>query len=153
MIFRCVDIWTQAEEDGCSLLAIPANSTLDSRGHLVMGRGAALQLKQREPHIPALAGARITHTCGDNGRYGFMPITARHALFQSKTDWRHPSNIDLIAFSIGGLVRWLCDNHPSRRVGLVMPGVGNGGITFEEVLPLLASLSDRVVVYWQPGRH
>ena len=53
-------------------IIVTGNSFLTSEMKLVMGRGAALQLKRKEPGIDLVFGEKIHKTCGHLGFYGLI---------------------------------------------------------------------------------
>jgi len=129
------------------------------RPHLVMGRGAALMATKLAPDLP-YAAAVVTQTVFDYVNscrvYGFVEIDdncidgviRRFGFFQVKYHWQDKADLALIGFSILSLNKWLRFHASNlRNVGMNYPGIGNGGLTKDQVAPLLESLDKRVVVY------
>jgi hypothetical protein len=138
------DLWSSS----LAVIAVTTNSKVVN-GSLVMGAGAARQAKERYPDLPAAAGQRILETCGDGGWYGWMVFRRderRIGLFQTKTMFIPPASLDLIAYSVERLSKW-CKRHPTLRVAMNYPGVGLGGLSREQVAPLLVRLPNQVVIY------
>ncbi|MCB0093315.1 MAG: hypothetical protein KDE54_35745 [Caldilineaceae bacterium] len=142
------DIWSVYEET--DLFCITTNSTLKRTGDLVMGAGIALQAAQRFPMLPSALGAAIRMNGCASRFYGLLVSprwpTAKIAAFQTKIDWRKPSATHFIATSVDQLCAWLAD-HPTARVDLPFPGIGHGGLTPAQVMPIIARLSDNVHIW------
>ena len=158
------DLWSEVGK--ADLILFTANAELDRNGALVMGRGAALEAKQR---WPALARALGQST---RGRREYGLAFAREMETGSKTKvgclqvkraWRDPADLKLIDWSVGKLAaavaKWLANpEHEGRslRVAINYPGIGQGtgGLEEEDVRPILekhfANLP--VVVYKYPSR-
>ena len=117
-----------------------------------MGAGAALEAKQRFPELPRALGKLIPEMIDKHGFYGIaVPPGIEYAgtlvgSFQSKYDWRQPSDLDLIRKSVDYL-RYLSEKHENKLFALNFPGIGKGGLSEEEVLPILETLPHRVWVY------
>jgi hypothetical protein len=145
------DIWW-SEAD---LICIPTNSTLDRKGHLVMGAGLALSAKQRYPELPKKAGDIILPLCLSQKfpEYGLIRIKVSHhltiALLQTKTDWRSPSSEQLILNSLSKLA-FTIEEGDFKKIALSLPGAGYGGLKKETSLSLvnqvLSHLSEKVIL-------
>lgn len=130
---------------------------------LVMGAGIALAFKKKFPDLPRIWGDRIIEL---EKRYGHKPLmivtnpgilfktekrtnksdwfAGKHpqlVYFKTKYHWKDPSPIELIEKSMAEL----CDNIEDRgwlKVLLPMPGVGLGGIPFDDVYSVLKPYLD-----------
>lgn len=132
-----------------SIIAVPANSTL-TLGRLVIDCEVAEKASWGVPHLSGMAGDFISMTCGSMGWYGWMPFESHGiALFQDKDNWLAPARLELIAYSVKKLKDYL--NIRPCQVALNYPGI-EGGLTREEVEPLLVTLPDLVGVYLHPGQ-
>lgn len=144
------DLWTYPADIRC----ITTNGMVNSRGEAVMGRGCALQAKQRWPHIAKSFGTRLlaegnkvlqlayVTSALNNGGAPFWLLS-----FPTKHHWRDEADLDLIARSAGELTDYvagwegLCERSPV--VVIPRPGVGNGKRDWEtEVKPILSDLLD-----------
>jgi hypothetical protein len=74
------------------------------------------------------------------------PVT-RLGAFQVKRHWLDPADLDLIAFSVERLQEVVAGG---TRTAMNFPGIGNGRLQMEAVLPLLRGLPDHVFVYRRP---
>src|SRR5690606_20044853 len=102
----------------------------------------------RHPGLKAAAYRAITAQ-HDQDAYGFIPLEGAFqglALFQTKRHWRYPSTLDLIRVSVAGL-RGYAQANPEVRVALPFPGIGMGGLSPDEVRPLLRRLPANVTVW------
>ena len=137
------DLW--ASEAKVKL--VTTNATLDRRGHLVMGAGAALQAKLRYPHLPKVFGVQIAPL----QPYGLLLHQEADGIlgaFQTKNHWRDNASLELIALSVFKL-RGHMVGRGHLTYALNFPGIGHGGLDPEEVLTLLEDLPDQVGVYHQ----
>lgn len=117
----------------------------NTRGDLIMGKGAALEAKQRFPMLPNLAARAITDRF-QRSEYNFIYIPeCPIGLLQTKYGWRDPSYEPLVKRSIAVFGVWA-----SRFGGTLVlnfPGIGLGGLSKEILLPYLElHLEDNVVV-------
>lgn len=130
----------------------PINTTLNSSGALVMGAGLAKDFKEYRKYLDHHWGAHISNT----QNYGTQVlIEADHSLsrfligFPTKTDWRAPSNIDLITRSALQL-RALIIPLNLRHILMPRVGCGLGGLDWNEVKPVLHKIfgefSDRFTI-------
>jgi hypothetical protein len=151
-LFRLVDL--------PALYIVTTNGVVTRNGALVMGAGAAKQLVQRAPGIDEEAGAFVVHSgvpqAGRPGvyQYGFLAIRSPLAdkvgigIFQTKYEWQHNSHLPLIDLSVSGLVRYAYDN-PRVSIRMNYPGIGLGGLTKEQVEPILDVLPQNVTVCYR----
>jgi len=131
------------------LKIVTTNSFLSKDKRLVMGRGAAWTLLTRVPDIDSIFGRMILDTCGHLGTYGLL-MYGKYGAAQVKYHFRNKANIDLIAFSMA----FLADEAKTNRYiyNINYPGIGSGGLSKEEVKPLLDNLPDNVYV-WERERN
>ena len=144
------DLWW-AEAD---LIVVPTNSTLDKRGHLVMGAGVALGAKRRYPDLPRLAGQMIVPLCTVRyPQYNLIRIRVSHhteiGLLQTKTDWKLPSNPTLVRKSLKAL-HFAIESNDIKSIAMPLPGAGRGGLRKEVSLALvneeLEDFADRIIL-------
>lgn len=140
-------------------LLFTANSTLNSRGELVAGKGAALAVKQKYPAIPFAIGQNILQTCGNLGTYGvaipyhsLMPVYDRQiGAFQTKRYWNDKAELSLVAYSTKCLIdlieEGIHDLSVYTTVALKYPAVGLGGLSVKDVYPIINVLPDTVNIY------
>lgn len=143
MILRTGNMWD--EYPGADLFLVTTNSK--KHGHkLVMGKGIALEAATRYKGLNLALGERIEHL----GVYGLLVSenwpTAKLGAFQTKIDPADPSPTWLIHYSALMLDQFIRRNKV-LMVYLNFPGIGNGGLTREQVLPLVSFLPDNVCLY------
>lgn len=140
------DIWGKTD-----LFLITTNSEIKSNGRLVMGRGLAKQALDRFPDIDRLFGNQLLHL-NERWRYHILINELEgHQVgaFQVKYHFKAKADLNLIVESTGELVKAIAW-HSFKRVDLNFPGIGNGGLSREEVLPVVSLLPD-VVHIWEQG--
>ena len=118
---------------------VTTNGVVDSRGDNTMGRGIALEAKQRYPELPTLLGRRLS---SEGNRVFLFEFPNRAIItFPTKNHWRHPSLISLIKESCQQLVclvnRKVRSGGSNPKIVLPRPGCGTGGLNWEEVKPIL----------------
>lgn len=142
------DVWDY-HADG-AWACVLTNGEINARGHAIMGRGIALQAKERFPLLPDVLGVKLREQ--GNAVYWFPEW--RLITFPTKHRWRERSDIQLIADSVlqlgslihGGMVAGVRFD----PVILPRPGCGNGGLEWRDVQPFCAQLDDRVHIICPP---
>src|SRR6185295_14928275 len=120
------------------LYVITANSTIDSKGALVMGTGAAKDAATRFPWLPKQAGDAISSIGLPNNDYGFIVVRNQKksqsvGLLQVKRHYSEKASLILLGYGLHVLEFWL----PSKMsVAMNFPCIGAGGLKPEVVLPL-----------------
>jgi len=134
-----------------SLILVTTNSYVRSNGTLVMGRGAASQLKNYLPNCESIFGHMVQHTTRGHvmARYGicihpYAQNGVNYGIFQVKYHWGKPAIPELIAHSVSKLTQ-IAHLYPS--ISLNYPGIGNGGLSEEAVWPMVYDLPDNVTVW------
>jgi hypothetical protein len=145
--FRNGDMWSAYPE--ADLFLITTNSTI-TNGALVMGQGIARQARDHFPGLDKALGRHILNTCGSLGQYGLLVSsrwpTAKLGAFQVKTHYDKPASLALIQHSTAALCAW-CAAHPTALVCLNFPGIGNGRLLREQVLPIIEQLPANVTIW------
>ena len=126
-------------------IIVTTNSFLTSETKLVMGKGAAWELKMKVPGIDYEFGKMILEKCGHLGRYGLLLYRGYGAL-QVKYRFNEKANLELIKFSLGKLAS-VANKSPRYWFNVNFPGIGNGGLNKVDVLPLLEVLPRNVYVW------
>lgn len=139
------DFWAIQGDARC----ITTNGTLRTNGDAIMGKGIALQAKQRYHRVETTLGRLIQ-------KYGNHVFFIGHGLisFPTKHDWRdYKSDIGLIKRSAIELVSLFkgdipIKNKANRRILLTRPGCGSGNLDWKEVKPVLQAIlsSDEFIV-------
>lgn len=135
-------MWSVFHDTG--MFMITTNPKEKNDGSIVMGRGIALEAKQRFPTIPHDFGRKLRNAdfrnIGMIGEYDGTPIW----WFMVKDHWARPARLDIIADSSDMLNRFI---RRDIRVDLNFPGIGNGKLNREDVLPLLEDLPDNIHIW------
>ena len=124
---------------------VTTNSYVRGNGQLVMGRGAAFQLKRHFPELPAVAGRVILHL----GIYGMIWLLRPReviGLFQVKKHFKDNARIDLIVMATN-ILRAKARDCPEKRFDMNFPGIGNGHLKESDVLPIIEVLPDNVHIW------
>lgn len=123
-------------------IVITTNEVIKKDGSCAMGRGIALQAKNRFPNLPYELGERIKK----HGNICFAFTKYRIITFPVKYGWKEKASYDLIDESCEKLVS-IFQRMNRAFIYLVRPGCGNGGLGWEDVKPVLDKwLNDRYVV-------
>ena len=155
------DIWAVADAriDDISAVVLTTNGYVKANGACVMGRGVALEARERFPGIDKEIGAFIqasgNHVCVVRGRASYFIITmpVKPAVGPNgEPGWKAMADINLIIESAIEL-RAAADEHDLRKTILIpRPGCGNGGLDWRDVRPVIAPiLDDRFVAMHRDG--
>jgi len=131
------DIWKLAQPG--SWIAIPTNGDLKRNGADVMGRGVALQARERFVGVDRRLGqllAEYGNHVHDLGEWAGWRLFS----FPTKHHWRDSANLALIVRSADELWALWVSAQQWPQVYLPWPGCGNGGLRREQVRPLLANV-------------
>jgi O-acetyl-ADP-ribose deacetylase (regulator of RNase III) len=137
-------------ESGADILVNPVNCVG------VMGKGLALQFKQRFPGMfqdyRDLCRQRVIRPGSIQVvRDGDPTNPIRIVLFPTKGHWTERSFIDNIERGLRNLVMYLVRLHPDASIAIPPLGCGLGGLKWTEVRPLieeyLSDLPNDVMVY------
>lgn len=147
MILERGDMWSAF---GKGAFMITTNPIRRKDGAVVMGRGIAKEAKDRFPELPYDFGRQLelmphlADTIGYIGSYDNVPIY----YFMVKSHWREPASLEIIERSVAAMDYWgyIADFY-DRRIDLNFPGIGNGQLKREDVLPLLEGLPDNVHIW------
>lgn len=119
---------------------IPTNGYVTKAGDAVMGRGVALQAKERFHGLEGILGMAISNY--GNKVHFFGP---RLFSFPVKHHWRMPASVELIRQSVQELKN-VAERLPTQTFAIPLVGTGNGRLAPEVVWPLLSELPDNVTV-------
>lgn len=120
------------------MLCITTNSDLTKDSKAVMGKGCALQAKERYPGIDTILGVHIKNK-------GNIPCLLYYELgtficsFPTKHSWKYPSDLSLIEQSTEILVQ-LANEYGFNKIALPKPGCSNGGLKWPAVRKVLSNI-------------
>ncbi len=127
------------------VLLVPTNGDINRFGEAVMGRGVALQVKQRYPGAAFNLGRQIRKS-------GNVPLnilqspTTLLLSFPVKHHWHEQADLALIQQSLlyyDDLARTI---YKDKTIFLPRPGCGNGGLDWTVVGPYCSGLPNNVYV-------
>ena len=153
MILERGDMWSVYE--GADLFLFTGNSYINAKGELVMGRGLALEVKNRFVSVPAIIGSflrdshlKIYGVCvpayipeinqGSMGKLG---------VFQVKRHFKDKAELAIIGASVVELKDRIQYESYYRNIHLNFPGTGYGRLKRKDVLPIISELPDCVRVW------
>lgn len=147
MILEKGNMWSVFDET--DIFMITTNPIKRKDGAVVMGRGIALEAKTRFPQLPYDFGNELNklhpevdqQNVGYIGTYNKTPIY----FFMVKDHWNNPASIGIISMSCFYLKHGF--DWGSKRIDLNFPGIGNGKLSRDSVLPFLNELPDNVHVW------
>lgn len=133
-----------------TMVVITTNSIVKGNGALVMGAGAARQVRDKVPGIDKECGSAIIARkerdtfARNQDMYGFLevrpwtrPGKGGFGIFQVKRHFKSEAQIDLINYSCQTLSQWMRGNEFKCPVRMNFPGIGNGKLKREKVEPIL----------------
>jgi hypothetical protein len=150
MKIRIGNIWNELGR--ADLLLITSNSVIKKDRSLVMGAGAAKDALERFPNISHYYGDLIynwdkMNRAADYGVLkGYVDAVSgtEIGLFQTKRNWRDPSDIKLIHLGVRSLSTI---TSAYKRIVINFPGIGYGQLKATDVIPIIAALPDHVKFY------
>lgn len=120
-------------------IGITTNGSVTKKGSAVMGRGVALQAKQKFVTLPWMLADKIK-------TYGNVPFhfpELRLITIPVKHLWMEKADLTIITTSLTSIARW---GHISQLY-LVRPGCGSGGLPWSTVkLMIQPLLGNRFVI-------
>jgi hypothetical protein len=147
------NLWDSKDD----LILVTCNSYIRKDGALVMGRGAALEMKNKFNQIDYRFGKMVKYYYKHLGRYGLLwvdpnsncaeyyPAEQLMGIFQVKYHFKDNADLDLIKYSVTCLRDILSSRY--WKVSMNFPGIGYGGLSREIVLPIISLLPDSVTIY------
>lgn len=148
MIEKQGDLWTLAEGQAICITTNPIIAySRSQQGEVVMGRGVALQAKERFPVLPIALAARIRAEGNvpiDLGTWvhNDKMVWFRILTLPTKWDWKDASDPSLIRMSLLRLVKLVDSQAIEKTVFLPRPGCGNGRLDWKAIRPYCAELLD-----------
>lgn len=125
----------------------------------VMGKGIALQFKERFPENYKLYKSAAA---GNELQTGKMFIVPTHRMdgvkwiinFPTKKHWRSPSKMEYVEQGLDNLVDVIA-KYKIKSIALPPLGCGNGGLNWDNVKPLIAEklsvLKDVAIIVYEPS--
>ena len=153
MLEEVGDLWSIKAD----LRLITTNGIVTKDGRAVMGRGCALELKQKVLGIDASLG-HLIKMFGNKPHYlitpNEIPELGSILTFPVKHHWRDKADPDLIKESANRIADKV-DITPfegkDTRIVCPRPGCGNGGLDWKDVKPIIEPIFDDrfIIVTWK----
>ena len=136
------NIWSFHNEG--AFIVIPTNGFIRKNGECAMGRGLALQVKNKFPELAKELGTMI---CSCKGQFVFLFKHKRIFTFPVKDKFWKRANLKLIEKSCKELVQLATVNKIKTLIYLPRVGCGNGKLDWKNVKFILEKyLSNNFVV-------
>jgi len=118
-------------------------------GAIVMGRGAAKQVRDTYPRVQHQFGELIKDQ--PNALVLFAPVYGANSTqyigwFKVKDHWQEPAKLSLVKASAARLDQ-IAAARPEMRFHINFPAVGNGKLVEQDIMPLINLMADNVIVY------
>lgn len=173
MLEETKDLWSYLGK--ADVICITTNGTTTKNGYGIMGRGCALEAKNRFPNIEGRLGRHLINSgnipgiINDQplivsfpvkpafGEYDPLLLVASQVPKWRRGDivpgWAMKAMVPLIIKSAKKLVD-LAEEHKWKKVVLPRPGCGNGELDWKDVCPQLSSIltSDKFIIVTKPSR-
>jgi hypothetical protein len=120
----------------CDIICVTTNLCINSKGEAIMGKGIALQAKEKDPSTAIVLGELLQHGIirpNPIGSYNKKSIYS----FPTKIDWRFKSSLELIHYSSLQLKEVWNYAPDNTTICITRPGCGNGGLSWDTVKNIL----------------
>jgi hypothetical protein len=131
----------------------PANSVIVN-DRLIMGAGSALAFRTKFRDLDALLAAEIQKTLQEH-KFLFATVNYKlndniYKLFalQTKTHYQNKASMKLIVESLKHFAFFVKQN-PDVKFHMPIPGIGCGGISKQEIIPILNQFLPRNVILYE----
>ena len=132
------NLWDHEDAD---IICITTNGTVKKNGRAVMGKGCALEAKEKYKDIDKVLGNLITQI----GNQAFVVLGTFHrpriVSFPTKHNWWEKSDLQLIEMSCQLLLDYV-NEKDFKKIVLPRPGCGNGLLKWEVVKSILEKYFD-----------
>jgi hypothetical protein len=122
------------------------NAVIKNNGAIVMGRGAAKQVRDSYKDIDKAFGAIIERDPTVSLAWVSLPNDQHLGWFKVKDHWRENAKVEHIKGSAETLSR-IATRRPNIVFHMNYPGIGNGRLDKELVEPIIQNLPDNVRIY------
>ena len=122
------------------------NPVVKQNGAIVMGRGAAKQVRDFYPGIDIRFGNGIKEFPNHHLLWVSLHEDQHLGWFKVKNHWQSPAEISLIEESSRQLGD-IATRYPDKTFHMNYPGVGNGRLHIDQVRGILTALPDNVLIY------
>lgn len=138
-----INLYSDSEMSKYDYIGFTGNSTINSKGALVMGAGNAKVVRDKFKGIDQRLGEKISNL----SRYLIVLDNDTNIFaLQTKINWKDKSPIDLVSESINVLCE-SATQMPNQKFACPFPAVNHGGLSKNIVMPLIEKLPDNVFIY------
>ena len=143
-------LWKNPGNPG--MIVVTSHASVMEDGKLYLGYGEAQEAIKRIPDIEYECGHMVINQAPD-GVYGFLPVRPSKpaqriigfGLFQTQRSLEEEADPDLIRYSMECLRHFVAE-HADLKIRMNFPGVGEGGLSVDEVAPLLLPIPPTITV-------
>ena len=144
------------EDNKDDIIMVTTNAFIKNNGSLVMGRGAALEMKTLFPGIEYVFGEYIKTYIGKECFYGIYFFPNKYSklprllgIFQVKYHFKDMADLELIRKSTVMLKNRIEKLNPyyNYNFSLNYPGIGNGRLQERDVEEIISVLPDNVTIW------
>lgn len=143
------------------LFLITTNPIIRKDGCLVMGAGVAKQAADKFFNLPFEYAQKVRYDrwyqayddsmhptyCNFVGSFGDAFVRQPMGYFMVKDHWQESAKLEIIERAVKELVRVFINTGNFKRIDLNFPGIGNGKLKREDVLPIIEQLPDNVHIW------
>jgi hypothetical protein len=134
------------------MIVVSGHASVQEDGRLFLGYEPAREATRRIPGIEQQCAQEVLANAV-NGIYGFLPIRPSRpeqriigfGLFQTRINWEGSPDPELIKYSMECL-RHYTETHSNLKIRMNFPEIGHGGLSVDDVAPLLLPLPPTVTV-------
>jgi hypothetical protein len=131
------DIWKCYEINKDAFVGITTNGFIKNNGECVMGRGIALQSKNRWSDLPTIVGTHVK----EKGNTVLFINKYRLFTFPVKHKWFEKADLELIEDSARTIADMFYEGYnlgaDLPKLFMPKPGCGNGGLLWKDVEPVI----------------
>ncbi len=139
------DMWGKTD-----LFLFTSNPIVNKQGLAVMGRGIAKQLASKYPEVRKSFGQLLKEGVEVGCDWVCTVDNQPVGYFMVKDHWAEQAKLNIIQKSVDDLRHWIKDEEDEGnywRIDLNFPGIGNGHLPRDEVLPIIEQLPDNVHIW------
>jgi len=144
------ELWKNPGNPG--MIVVTSHAGVEPGGYLPLRDGPAAEAVRRIPGIEEQCGM-LVQQCAVDGVFGFLPVRPSQpdqkiigfGLFQTRVEADASAEPDLIRYSMECL-REYAESHAGLKVRMNFPGISTGGLSADQVAPLLLPLPPTITI-------
>jgi hypothetical protein len=124
------------------------NPIIRNDGAIVMGRGAAKQVRDTYTRVPYILADKINRDPNRSIYWATISKSKEQHIgwFKVKEHWQHEAKPHLVQQSVNALMR-IAIKHSQYKYHINYPAIGNGKLSADDIAPMLISLPNNVIIY------